>query len=98
MLGFQHYKAHNMLAMMLDPHYKGLGVVIQYVGKNRTFQIVGEYDKLVLFLLLVCAYKFFNLVDASERIHSVASRSSQLTSLYDLMDSNDDLALSMVKE
>jgi hypothetical protein len=47
MLGFQHYKAHNMLAMMLDPHYKGLGVVIQYVGKNRAFQIVGEYDKLV---------------------------------------------------
>jgi hypothetical protein len=45
MLGFQHYTAHNMLAMMLDLHYKGLGVVIQYVCKNRAFQIVGEYDK-----------------------------------------------------
>jgi hypothetical protein len=43
---------------------------------------------------LICAYKFFNLVDASERIHSVAVESSQFTSLYDLMDSNDDLALS----
>jgi hypothetical protein len=54
MLGFQHYKAHNMLAMMLDPHYKGLGVVIQYVGKNRAFQIVGEYDKLVFSPSYLC--------------------------------------------
>jgi hypothetical protein len=72
MFGFQHYKAHIMLAMMLDPHYKGLGVVIQYVGKDIVLQIVGEYDKLVLFPFLVCAYKFFNLINASERVHSVA--------------------------
>jgi hypothetical protein len=98
MLGFQHYKAYNMLALMLDPHYKRLGVVIQYVSKNRVLQIVGEYDKLVLLPLLVCAYKFFNLVDASERVHSVAFGSSQFTSLYDFMDINDDLTLSMVKE
>jgi len=47
-----------MLAIMLDPHYKGLGVVIQYVGKNRAFQIVGEYDKLVLFALLFVHISF----------------------------------------
>jgi hypothetical protein len=28
-------KAHKMLAMMLDPHYKGLGIIIQFVGKER---------------------------------------------------------------
>jgi hypothetical protein len=27
MFSFQHYKVHNMLAMMLDPCYKWLGVV-----------------------------------------------------------------------
>jgi hypothetical protein len=58
MFGFPHYKAHIMLDMMLDPHYKGLGVVIQYVGKNKVLQIVGEYDKLVLFPFLVCAPSF----------------------------------------
>jgi hypothetical protein len=79
-------------------HYKRLGVVIQFVGKNKVLQIVDEYDKLVLFPLLVSAYKFFNLVDASERVHGVASGSSQFINLYDLMDINDDLALSMMKE
>ncbi len=35
MVGFQACRAHNMLAMTLDPHYKGLGLVINYVGKER---------------------------------------------------------------
>ncbi len=37
-------KAHNMLALMLDPHFKGLRLVIQYVSKEKTLQIVGDYD------------------------------------------------------
>jgi len=28
-------KAHKMLAMMLDPHYKGLGIIIQFVDKEK---------------------------------------------------------------
>ncbi len=32
-----------MLCMMLDPHYKGLGLVIQFVGKERALQITIEY-------------------------------------------------------
>jgi len=43
-LRFQPCKIHNMLALMLDPQYKGLGLVIQYVGKEQAFQILGEYD------------------------------------------------------
>jgi len=45
MIYFQTYKAHNMSAMMLNPRYKSLGLVIQYFGKNMAFQIVGEHDK-----------------------------------------------------
>jgi len=45
MIYFQTYKAHNMLAMMLNPHYKSLGLVIQYFGKEMAFQSVGEHDK-----------------------------------------------------
>jgi len=44
LLSFQPCKIHNMLALMLDPQYKGLGLVIQYVGKEQAFQILGEYD------------------------------------------------------
>ncbi len=45
MASFQKVKTHNMLAMMLHPCFKGLGLVIQYVGKERTLHIVGEYDR-----------------------------------------------------
>jgi hypothetical protein len=45
MIYFQTYKVHNMLAMMLNPCYKSLGLVIQYVSKETTFQIVSEHDK-----------------------------------------------------
>jgi len=54
MFCFRFRKAHNMLAMMLDPRCKGLGLVMQYVGKERAFQILGEYDRLILFMFLVC--------------------------------------------
>jgi hypothetical protein len=45
MLSLQPHKAHNMLAMMLNPHCKGLGLVILYVGKEMTFHIIDEYDR-----------------------------------------------------
>jgi hypothetical protein len=44
MASFQKANAHNMLAMMLYLHFKGLGLVIQYVGKERTLHIASEYD------------------------------------------------------
>jgi hypothetical protein len=48
-----------MLNMMLDMHLKGLGLVIQYVGKERTQMITCEYDKYVLFPFLSHAYLRF---------------------------------------
>ncbi len=44
MASFQKAKVHNMLAMMLDPHFKWLRLVIQYVNKEKTLHIAGEYD------------------------------------------------------
>lgn len=52
--------------MMLHPHFKGLRLVIQYVGKEKTHLIVGEYDRYVLFPLLVHVYKVLNLYVVSE--------------------------------
>jgi hypothetical protein len=34
-----------MLAMMLNPHCKGLGLVILYVGKEMALQIIDDYDR-----------------------------------------------------
>jgi hypothetical protein len=80
-------KAHNMLAMMLDPRFKGLGLVIQYVGKDKALQVASDYDTQVLFLFLVCAYKVLNPTNASERNAS----GSQCSSLYDVMDMDEDM-------
>jgi hypothetical protein len=73
-------------------------LVIQYFGKERALQIVGEYDRAIFFPLLVCAYKFLNPTNVSERVPNFASKSSQFTSLYDVMEIDEDMALSMVKE
>jgi len=45
MLSFQKPKIHTMLCMILNPLYKGLGLVIKFVGKERALQIVSEYDR-----------------------------------------------------
>jgi hypothetical protein len=34
MFGFQPHKGHNMLAFMLNLRYEGLGVNIDYIGKE----------------------------------------------------------------
>ncbi len=97
-ISFQPHKAHNMLAMMLNSCYKSLGLVIQYVDKERALHIVNEYDRQVLFPLLVWAYKFLNPTHASERTPSFTFQSSQSTSLHDLMESNGDMVLWVMKE
>ncbi len=49
-----------MLTLMLDLHYKGLGLVIQHVGKENTQQITSEYDHQILLSFLVYAYNYLN--------------------------------------
>jgi hypothetical protein len=85
---FQEHKAHNILNMMLEPCYKGLRLVIQYVGKNKTMQIIREYDRYVLFPFLVHAYKNFNLIVTIEVVPSVVNI-EKVTSLYDFMEIDD---------
>ncbi len=88
-----------MLAMMLDPSLKGLRVVIHYVGKEITLQIVGEYNHQVLFPFLVCAYHFLNLNNVSAGIPSCpTSHNIESTTLYDFMETSEEMASLIVKE
>jgi hypothetical protein len=54
--------------MMLNSCFKGLRLVIQYVGKAKTHFIVGEYDRYVIFPLLVHVCKVLNSYAISEII------------------------------
>ncbi len=97
MASFQKAKAHNMLAMILDLHFKGLGLVIQYVDKERTLHIAGEYDHRVLFWFLIYAYKYLNPSDVSVGVPNFASQNIEPTSLYDLIEIDEKMALLVVK-
>ncbi len=70
-----------------------------YVGKEKACQISSAYDKHVMFLLFICAFMFLNLSDASEKtLNKFAFLNFQLNFLYDLMESDDDMALLVVKK
>jgi hypothetical protein len=75
--------------MMLDPCYKGLRVLIRYVGKNKTMQILGEYDGYVLFPFLIHAYKNFNPIVTTKVVAPFVMDSEKGTSLYDFMEIDD---------
>jgi len=96
MVFFQKARAHNMLAMILNLRFKGLGLVIQYVGKERTLHIASEYDHQVSFWFLICAYKYLNPSDVIVGVPSFASQNIEPTSLYDLIETNEKMALLVV--
>jgi hypothetical protein len=89
--------------MMLDPRFKGLGLVVQYVGKEKNVLIVGEYDMYVLFLLLAHVYKFLNHYATSETIvisimTNFEANQSRVGSLYNLMETSKEMVLLVVKK
>jgi hypothetical protein len=60
--------------------------VIQYVGKVKTMQIASEYDRYVLSLLLVHAYKNLNPIATIEVVAPSTMNNEKGTSLYDLLE------------
>jgi hypothetical protein len=48
-------KAHNMLALILDPRFKDLEVILKYVGHDVAKQVVDKFDSKVLVPLLLKA-------------------------------------------
>ncbi len=57
-------KAHNMLAIMFDPHYKYMKVIQKILGNSFALQVVVEYDVKSVYPLLVQAYLHLNPMKA----------------------------------
>jgi len=91
-------KAHSMLCMILGPHYKGLGLAIQFLDKERSLQIATRYNHQVLLPLFISAYTFLNPSDVGVGVSSFTSYSAKPTSLHDLMETNEEIASSVVKK
>jgi hypothetical protein len=45
MFFFKPIKPHNMVALMLDPRFKDLSIVVDYVGHSFAIEIAIAYDK-----------------------------------------------------
>jgi hypothetical protein len=85
--------------MILDFCYKGVKLVIQYVGKERVLHITSEYDRQVLLPFLVRAHHFLNpnYVGVGTP-NCFASQNIRNTSLYDTMETNKEMASLIVKK
>lgn len=53
-------KVHNMLVLILDPHFKSLDVMKVVVGRAKLIQVVVEFDTKTLMPLLVATFQFLN--------------------------------------
>ncbi len=52
---FDSFRVHNVLALMLDPCYKSLWVVENYVGCGNAIHLACEYDmkKIISFMMII---------------------------------------------
>ncbi len=58
---FDPHNVHNMLAIMLDPHFKYLWIIENYVGHGATICFAFEYDAKVVIPLLMAYFDRLNL-------------------------------------
>jgi hypothetical protein len=55
--GFEKNMGHNMLLLMLNPRFKSLQLVTNYIGHDKTSTLVVQYDVGLLLPLLIQCYK-----------------------------------------
>jgi hypothetical protein len=53
-------KVHNMLVLILDPHFKSFDAMKVVVGSANVIQTVVEYDTKTLMPSLAVAFQFLN--------------------------------------
>ncbi len=57
LIAYDPHQVHNMFALMLDPHFKFLRVLKNYVGWGNVICLVTKYDaKVVIPLLMIIFY------------------------------------------
>ncbi len=57
---FDYCQVHNMPALILDPHYKSLRIIENYVGQGNTICLACEYDMKEVISLLMTIFERLN--------------------------------------
>ncbi len=60
LMAYNHYKTHNMLAIMFDFHYKNMKCIQNFVGNSIFAKIVVEYNFKIMFSLSLQVYNQLN--------------------------------------
>jgi hypothetical protein len=62
-------KAHNNIFLMLDPRFKTLCLVCSFISLEQGKAIVEEYDKKIIFpMLMKCYYHLHPLVESKRGV------------------------------
>ncbi len=62
---FSWERAHNMVVLMLDPRFKGMDCIMDYIGKDQLAILLQQYDELVVMPLLKVVMGFLNPYQAT---------------------------------
>ncbi len=65
---FSQERAHNMVALMLDPHFEGMDCIMDYIGNDEATILMQQYDELVVMPLLKVVMEFLNPNQAASSI------------------------------
>jgi hypothetical protein len=57
---YNSHQIHNMLSIMLDPYFKSLQVVKNYVGCEDYIHLAFKYDSHTIILLLMMVFEILN--------------------------------------
>jgi hypothetical protein len=61
---FSRDKVHNMVAFMLDPCFKNMDCIMDYIGKDQATTLMQQYDDLIMMPLLKNVMGYLNLVQS----------------------------------
>jgi hypothetical protein len=61
--------AYNMVTLMLDPHFKGMDHIMDYIGNDQTAILMQQDDELVVMPLLEIVMGFLNPNQAASSHH-----------------------------
>jgi hypothetical protein len=53
-------KAHNMVVLMLDPCFKGMDCIMDYIGRDQATTLMQQYDDLIVMPMLKAIIDFLN--------------------------------------
>jgi hypothetical protein len=62
---FSQDRVHNMVALILDPCFKSMDYIMDYISKDQATTLVQQYNDLIMMPLLKNVMGYLNLVQST---------------------------------